>query len=327
MRAGVSVASVSTALNNSAVVSVEMRARIERAAAELDYIPHVMARNLRLGRANLIGLVLPDITNPHFSGLAHAIEMACDAAGYSLMLCNTSDDAEKEMRHVQMLRAHRVRGIILIPGGSRTHDDAALLRLLGDAAVLLDRSFPGLAANAVLLDNVAAGRLVTAHLLDCGHRRIGFIGGPPSLQIARDRIAGCAAALQAHGLELDPALLIDGRFQPDHAYAGTRTLLECAPQLTALVSTNNHTTVGVMQALAHLGMPCPARISVAAIDDFAWAEGFLPRLTAVAQPIVAMGQEAVRRLLHPGSVPETVVLAPDLIVRGSTRPLGDGAAD
>jgi DNA-binding LacI/PurR family transcriptional regulator len=322
VRAGVSVASASTALSNNAAVSRAMRDRVQRAADDLGYIPHALARNLKTGRANVIGLVLPDISNPHFSGLASAIEIACDAAGFSLMLCNTSDSSDKEIRHLQMMRAQRVEGIIFVPGGSETHDMKALQRLLGDSAVLLDRSFPDFALDSVLLDNVAAGRLAADHLIQAGHTRIGIVSGPASLLISRDRVTGCRDAMTAHDLAFDAGRVVDGGFHPERAYLATQALLQRRPRVTAVISSNNHTTVGVMRALAHMRLRCPAQVSVAAIDDFTWAEGFAPRLTAVAQPIEAMGREAVRRLLNrnePGWRPESCVLQPRLIVRASTR--------
>lgn len=322
LRAGVSVASVSTALNNDAAVSRVMRERVRQAVADLGYIPHALARNLKTGRANVIGLVLPDITNPHFSGLASAIEIACDAAGFSLMLCNTSDNSDKEIRHLQMMRAQRVEGIIFVAGGSVTHDTEALRRLLASSAVLLDRDFPDLALDSVVLDNVAAGRMATDHLIQRGHTRIGIVSGSPNLMISRDRVAGCCDAMLASGLPLNPDWVVDGGFHPELAFHATQVLLQQRPRVTGIISSNNHTTVGVMRALAHMRLRCPAQVSIAAIDDFTWAEGFAPCLTAVAQPIEAMGQEAVRRLLNrsaAGAPPESCVLQPRLIVRGSTR--------
>ncbi|WP_158817130.1 LacI family DNA-binding transcriptional regulator [Methylocapsa sp. S129] len=324
LRAGVSIASVSTVINNTAAVSPAMRKKVERAVADLGYIPHALARNLKMGRVNVIGLILPDIANPHFSELASAIEVACDSAGFSLMLCNTSDNAEKEVRHLRMMRAQRVAGVIFVPGGSPTHDTEALGRLLEGPAVLLDRAFASLALDCVLLDNVEAGRLAADHLVQNGHRRIGIVAGPPHLQISQDRVAGCRAAMRAHGLPFEESLVVDGGFRPELAYHATRAVLRRRARPTAVIATSNHTTVGVMKALAELGLRCPADVSVAAIDDFTWAEGFAPRLTAVAQPIEAMGQEAVRRLLARSdsrASPQCVVLPPRLIIRDSTRVL------
>ncbi len=323
MRAGVSIASVSTVVNSTAAVSPAMRERVERAVAELGYVPHALARNLKLGRTRSIGLVLPDITNPHFSGLASTIEVALDQAGFTLTLCSTTDDPAKEVGQLRAMRAQRVAGVIFVPGG-RTHDAATLGPLLKVPTVLLDRTLAGLDLDSVVLDNVMAGRLATEHLIDQGHHRIAIVAGSPDLALSRERVAGCRDAVLARGIPFDEALVADGGFQSEPSYRATLDLLSRRP--SAIVAANNHGTVGVMTALRDRGLGCPRDVSVVGIDDFTWAEAFSPRLTAVAQPIVAMGQEAARLLLArcetAGPNPAVaVVLQPRMIVRDSTRRL------
>ncbi len=325
-RAGVSIGLASAAINRSAPVSERARARVAEAVAELGYVPHAGARSLRLGRSGLIGLVLPDITNPHFAGLAHAIEGACDAAGLLLTLSITSDDVERENRQVRLLRQQRADGLILIPG-ARSGEAAAELRgVIPPATVLVDRRLPGLDADAVLLDNHAAARDLTAHLLSLGHRRIGIISGPPSIELARERLAGFRAAFAASDLPWAADLVADGGFQAEPAFAATLGLLDLADPPTALVSTSNHTTTGVLRAVAHRGLRCPEDVSIVGIDDLPSASVFSPRLTVAAQPVQMMGEVAVTLLLQrlaesacgPGC---TVSHAATLIIRGSTRPL------
>ncbi len=323
MRAGVSIASVSTVVNGTAAVSPAMRERVERAVDELGYVPHVLARNLKLGRTRSIGLVLPDITNPHFSGLASTIEVALDQAGFTLTLCSTTDDPAKEASQLRAMRAQRVAGMIFIPGG-RTQDTATLGALLKVPTVLLDRTLAGLDLDSVVLDNVMAGRLATDHLLDQGHRRIAVVAGSPNLALSRERVAGCRDAMLARDVPYDEALVADGGFQSEPSYRATLGLLCRRPRPSAIVAANNHGTVGVMMALRDRGLGCPRDVSVVGIDDFTWAEAFSPRLTAVAQPIVAMGREAVRLLLGRCEIADrgdtaAVVLQPRLIVRDSTR--------
>ncbi|HEX4764837.1 MAG TPA: substrate-binding domain-containing protein, partial [Lichenihabitans sp.] len=238
---------------------------------------------------------------------------------------STTDDPAKEASQLRVMRAQRVAGVIFIPGG-RTQDTATLGPLLRVPTVLLDRTLTGLDLDSVVLDNVMAGRLATDHLLDQGHRRIAVVAGNSDLALSRERVAGYRDAMLARGVPFDEALVADGGFQSEPSYRATLELLCRRPRPSAFVAANNHGTVGVMMALRDRGLDCPRDVSVVGIDDFTWAEAFSPRLTAVAQPIVAMGREAARLLLARCASPDpdgkiAVVLQPRLIVRDSTRRL------
>ena len=324
-RAGVSVGLASAVLNQAASVSADARARVLDAVRALDYVPHSGARDLRLGQRRQIGLMLPDITNPHFAGLAHAIGLACERAGYALTLSITGDDPAREIRALVALRAGRTAGTILVPGGDTETDASRVVAAVHGPVVLLDRLLPGLAADTVLLDNREAASLLTEHLFALGHRRIGLVGGPTSIALARERQEGFAAAHAAHGVRRSAALAVSTAFQPGPAEAATLTLLDRPRPPTALVSTSNHVTIGVMRALSRRGLRCPDDLSVAAIDDLPGADGFAPGLTVAAQPIEAMGEDAVRLLLDRiggarDGAPCHVVHAPVPRWRGSTAP-------
>lgn len=198
-RAGVSVGLVSAVLNSSAPVSEALRARVVSVIDELGYVPNAIARSLKLGRTRAIGLVMPDLTNPHFAGLAMAIERVCDAGGFTLTLCNSSDDHVKELRLLRGLR-QRVDGLVFIPGGASLNDPALLRAAIPSPVVLVDRRVPELDADTVLLDNQGAARRLTELLIARGHRRIAMVAGRQDIELSRDREAGYRAAMQAHGL-------------------------------------------------------------------------------------------------------------------------------
>jgi LacI family transcriptional regulator len=326
LRAGVSIGSASAVVNSTAPVSPEMREKVTRAVEELGYTPDGVARSLRLGRTRTIGLVIPDITNPHFAAMASAIEVACDAAGYTLMFCNTSDDAAKELRLLRLMRTQRVDGIILVPSGAST--DAEPLRTAITApTVIVDRTIDGLDFDSVLLDNRAASRMVVEYLIRSGHRRIGVVAGRTGVSLSSERLEGYRETLEENGIAFDESLVAGGEFQPEPAYRAAITLLHRRPRPTAIFSTSNHTTIGVMKALADQGFRCPQDISVAAIDDFDWSSAFSPRLTTAAQPIAEIGRSAVEALLArmrgaAGAVPRRIVLQPQLIVRDSCKTIG-----
>jgi LacI family transcriptional regulator len=324
--AGVSIGSASAVVNSTAPVSPAMRAKVMKAVDELGYSPDGVARSLRLGRTRAIGLLLPDITNPHFAGMASAIEVACDAAGYALMLCNTADDPAKEIRHLRLMRTQRVDGIILVPGGATT-DAERIRQAIVAPTVIVDRTVDGLDFDAVLLDNRAAGRMVVEYLIRSGHRRIGIIVGPAGVSISSERLAGYRETLAENGITFEESLVATGEFQPEPAYRAAITLLHQRPRPTAIFATSNHTTIGVMMALADQGFRCPQDISVAGIDDFAWSNAFSPRLTTAAQPIAEIGRNAVQSLIErmrgvAAPAPRRVLLAAQLIVRDSCRMIG-----
>ena len=324
--AGVSIGLASAVVNRSAPVSERARARVVAAISELGYVPHAGARSLRLGRTGLVGLVLPDITNPHFAGLAHAIEGACDEAGLVLTLSITSDDVERENRQIRLLRQQRADGLILIPGARLTSATAELRDALPTTTILVDRLLPGLDVDAVLLDNRGAARDLTAHLLALGHTRIGIVCGPQAIGLARERLGGYRAAFVDAQVPQPDDLTADGGFQTEPAFVAACFLLDRADPPTALVSTSNHTTIGILRAVSDRGLRCPDDVSIAAIDDFPSADVFSPRLTVAAQPVQSMGQTAVARLRQrlEGRVAGagcTVVHQASLIIRGSTRAL------
>jgi LacI family transcriptional regulator len=327
LRAGVSVGSVSAVINETGTVSAEMIRRVRKASEELGYAPDGVARSLKLGRTQTLGLIIPDISNPHFASLAKAIEVGGDRAGYALMLSNTSDDPEKEIRLLGLMRRQRVDGVILVPCGVEPGHTEAIRRAFPAPTVIVDRVLRGLDYDSVVLDNAAASRMVIEYLIRAGHRRIGIVSGSPNISISVDRLAGYRQALGEHGVAFDEALVECGEFQPAPAYRATIALLHKRPRPTAIFSTSCHTTIGVMKALADQGFQCPQDISVASIDDFDWSNAFSPQLTTAAQPIDEIGAAAVERVLarlNGGAAGEPVhiVLPPRLIVRNSCRVIG-----
>lgn len=324
-RAQVSTATVSATLNRSAPVSPELQARVRLAVEELGYAPDGVARSLKTGTTALLGLLIPDITNPFFTELVRVVEAGAQAAGYALLLCDSNEDAAKELTYLRLMRTHRVAGLIWCPVGAAA-GDGGFGRALGSLPlVMVDRAAPGIAADLVVIDNHRAGYLATDHLLALGHRRLATIAGPPHLLPAAERLRGFTDALGAHGVDPAAAPVGAGAFREAEAYASCRSLLERRPRPTGLFVANNHMLIGVMRAIADLGLVCPTDISVAAVDDFPWASAFNPRLTTVRQPVAAIGETALRLLLAriAGKVqpPATRTLDCELIVRNSCAPV------
>jgi DNA-binding LacI/PurR family transcriptional regulator len=293
-RAGVSPATVSRVLNGHDNVREDYRARVLQAVAELDYRPNRLARNLRRQRADMIGVVVSDIENPHFSESVRAVEDAAYRHGYRVLLCNTDETPDKQRAYLQMLAQERVLGVILSPSDPASDGIAELLDL-GIPVVALDRQVTDERADTVVADNVAAARIATEHLVAAGHRRVGLIAGSPGVETGSERLRGYTSGMRAAGLE---PMVASGRFRMEEGRTATHELLADESPPTALVAGNNLTAVGALQALREAGLAVPREVGLVAVDDPFWAELTNPPLTTVAQPVRAMAHKAMSFLLE-----------------------------
>ena len=297
-RAGVAISTVSAVLNRSAPVSEDTVAKVEAAVAEIGYTPHGAAQSLRSGRSRLIGLVVPNVANPHFAAVARVVENVCLAAGYTTVVYSTGQDADRESQVLTMMRMQRVGGLIVIPTRSDAGHGAALVNQIHVPTVLLDMYVEGLPYDVVKTDNIEAGRLATAHLLELGHRRIGIIVGIPGLATSDDRYAGYLRAHEEAGVEPDPALVLPGLFDQHAAHAAALRLLSQPERPTAIVTISNMMTVGLLFAVRELELRVPVELSLVGIDDLDFAELLDPRPTVVKTPILEMARRSIEVLLE-----------------------------
>lgn len=322
--AGVSVATVSKALNDSGKVSEALRERVEAAARTLGYAPHASARSLRSGATRILGLLVADITNPFFLKLVEHIEQLASAAGYSVILCNSGEEAEREERHLRMLLSQRVDGILLVPVRDSWRGRIGALARLPQPLVLVDRMLEGLETDSVTIDNRMAGYLAGEHLCRLGHRRVAIVMGSPEHPIARHRLDGFREALATVGIALDEQLIARNCFNEEAAYRAVLALLDRAERPTAILATNNHLTLGLLRAVTDRALAIPDALSVIAVDDLPFSAIMRPGLTVVMQPSVAIAEAAISGLLDrigdraPEDGTRAVVLEPRLAVRGST---------
>lgn len=329
LRAGVSVTTVSHVVNGTRHVSDEVRRRVERVMDDLGYRPNVLARGLRRGEATLLGLVVPDATNPYFAEIARAVADACADEGYAVIVCNSDGRRDREKRAVEVLASNRVGGIFLVNVGV-TERDAALFEGLDIPLVMLDREIPGIAVDSIQIDNAHGGCQATEHLLALGHRRIACIAGPSQVSPSADRVTGYRQALEASGIAFDPGLVLRGDFTPPSGYTCARQLMVREERPTAIFACNDLMAFGAITALAEAGVSVPGDISVVGFDDIPLAAYFNPPLTTVAQPRVEMGRTAARLLLErmrDGTLPRRrpVLMNTTLVVRRSSgAPGGKG---
>ncbi|WP_329010297.1 LacI family DNA-binding transcriptional regulator [Streptomyces sp. NBC_01601] len=328
--AGVSVATVSHVLNGTRPVLPHTRQAVLDAVDALGYTPNSLARSLVTSRTRSIGLAVSAISNPYFTEILQGVEAAALEAGYSLLIADPHDDPEHELKVVQLLHERRVDGMIVAPS-AEPGDLVAYLRRQSVPTVLLDRVLGPTGPEGDLLgqgpfDQVCAensgpmAELVT-HLAALGHRRIGLVAGLPGLSTTSERIAGYRQGLAAAGLPLDEELVVSGSSESTGAERATAALLSLPGAPTALVTANNAMTIGALRALRGRGLSVPGDIALCCFDDFAWADLFAPRLTAIAQPSREMGARAVRvlldRLAAPDRAPGTVRLPCAFVHRAS----------
>ena len=323
-RAGVSSTTVSHVINDTRPVSAELRTRVDAAMAELGFQPNALARSLRRKRTHTVGMIVPDSANPFFAEVGRGIEDTSFASGYSVILCNSDGDPARELLYMDLLVQKQVDGVLLVPTGDQA-ELAAKLRTRNIPVVVIDRDVPEAPIDRVHIDNVAGGYLATRHLLDLGHRRIGYIGGPPHLSPVPDRSAGYRHALREAGLPVDEQLVAAGNFRDVGGYDGAQVLLALPDPPTAIFTGNDLMAIGAIAAARNAGIVVPGDLSIVGFDDIHLAGYINPPLTTVAQPKYELGVIAAQllfaRLAQPDLSPQYRLLQAQLVVRQSTAVL------
>lgn len=318
--AGVSTTTVSHVLNGTRHVNEKTVQRVRAAIERTGYRPHSIARALAGARTQSIGLAISGISNPYFMDVIAAIEAAAAARRHTLLLADTHDEPEKELQMVQELVLRRVDGLLLAPSAQAPAHALRYLATQPLPCVLLDRFLP-VAIDQIGTENEQPTTQLVEHLIIRGHRRIGLVAGLEGLSTTEERISGYRRALQQHGVAMDDALIAYGASQHEPARAATHRLLDMTDPPTALMAGNNAMTIGVMHALRERGLDVPGDIALVAFDDFEWSDLFRPRLTVIAQPTRAIGEQAVELLLsrldEPDRPVQSIRLQPRLVHRES----------
>ncbi len=324
--AGVNPGTVSRALNpeSRSLVSAETARRVLAVAEQLGYRPNPLARGLKTNRSYTIGVLIPDLTNPLFPPIVRGIQDRLEAEGYTPLLANTGNDAQRERNDFEAMRARQVDGFITAT--AHRHDDLLdEVVASGIPLVLVNRSVEDGALSTVAGDDRKGVRLAVAHLAELGHERIALLGGPLELSTGFQRRQGFVEALGAHGLEVDEQLLLAGeRFTVEEGTRLCRELLERRRPFTAIVAGNDLMALGCYDALAERTLRCPHDVSVVGYNDMPFAGRFAPPLTTIRIPQQELGARAATLLLEqlrdPTTHPHQVLLEPELVVRASTAP-------
>ena len=321
--AGVSTATVSRALERPDAVAEETKRRILEAVASCGYTPNISARNLRKMETRLVTILIPDVTNPFFNEIVRGIEQVAREHGYSVLLADTENLPGQETAYGSLLAAPRTDGMILlngrVPAGlmPQGHTQGKLPPIVVACEYVTNVDLP-----TVQIDNIEAAREATEHLIQLGHKRIGFITGPLWNVLSRDRMHGYRDALLDAGLTFQDQLVAQGNFSIASGVAAATQLLHLPQWPTAIFASNDEMAIGAIRAIRDRGLRVPQDLSIMGFDDIRFAAFVDPPLTTVSQPGGEIGRMAMTLLLKimtGEAVDDRRILLPThLILRAST---------
>lgn len=323
---GISVTTVSRVLSGQAQryrISKQTEAAIRQLAQELKFVPSQLARGLRLNRTTTIGLVIPDISNPYFAGIANKVSVEAHRNGYCVILCDSQENTDIEIESIELLRSRNVEGLLLCPVG-QTKDHLENYEKNNYPIVLVDRYFTGLSLPYVASDNFNGAVNATNHLIENGHHRIACLQGLRNTSPNDDRVKGYKASLSAHDLQFDTALVAGDSFSDQSGYIETKLLLKNANKCTAIFALSNLIALGALRAISEENLKVPQDISIISFDDQPFMAHLAPPMTTVAQENAEMGQIGVKMLFDRIKAPRIntqggILLPTHLVIRKSVR--------
>jgi LacI family transcriptional regulator len=332
--AGVSRATVSYVLNDQTgrrvPISEETRQRVLEAIAKLDYVPDAQAQALRSGNTKTIGLIIPDIHNPHFWEVADGVEQEASDAGYHILLSSIPPEKKYAEDIFQDLAQRRIDGLIMVPSfiyqskKAQKTLAALLKRHVPVVGIMAEHSGANYNIDRVISDYHNTTIEIMTHLLSLQHRRIGFVYGIAVPELGTDRLFAYRDSLQAAGLPIDPDLVVQCEPTIEASYQAARQLLELPSRPTALLVINDFLAIGALRAIKDLNLNVPQDVSLFGYDDIPLAKYLIPRLSTASKDGGKMGREATRlllaRLQDPDRPRQEIRLPARLIIRESTGP-------
>lgn len=292
---GLGLATISSYLNGGNVRD-KNRVKIEAAIEKYGYTVNEVARSLKTNRTMSIGVVVPELKSNFFSNIITEMEDILRHHGYSVIVSDCRTNPEHERDAVQFLLGKRVDGLINAPVD---YTGAHLQPIIeaGTAVVLIDRKIDGLACDSISVDNIDAMDKAVGHLLENGHRFIGYIGGPESVYTATQRTTGYKAAIEKYGLPFKDSLIVKGDYTIQGGRDAMLNLVRNNPNMTAVITTNDEMTIGGMIAVNELGLHIPEDLSIIGFDDLDFAHACRPGLTIISQPSKEIARKAAEIML------------------------------
>lgn len=322
--AGVSISTVSRVMNNTKPVSPELRERVFKVIDEHHFKPNALAQGLITKKTHMIGVIVPDISNAVFGALTKGINSICAAKGYTIMVCESGGCKEEEINLLNILEEKRIDGV-LFAGVDIDEDLLAVMQSKDYPVVLVtqESAVEGMVMDTVTHDNVKAMYDAVTFLLDCGHRKIAYIGGPRhDYSSGKKRLWGYKKALEENEISLDDNYIVQGEFSFSAGYEGMKKIYEESLILpTAIVTGSDVIAIGALQFLQSMGIKVPEDVSIVGFDDLEFVTYFKPELTTVRIPYHEEGTKAAKELLkfiHNDKEVARVHYVPHKIVRRGT---------
>jgi LacI family transcriptional regulator len=320
---GISKMTVSRAINNHPEINAETRERVLAVARRMKYQPNQYARALATSRSNLLGMVVPDLMHSYFAEILRGVETVARPANLQILVCNTYEDAAKEIAEVEALW-QRTDGLI-VASALPPEQAQPYRKLLKDGLklALVDRKLDALRCPTVTADNVLVGQMATEHLISLGHRRIGHLGGA-SASVAKERLEGYRQALAKHKLRDEPGLVRECGFLEDQGYEAMRAWIAEGNFPEAIFAANDPAAIGAIQALTEAHLRVGRDVAIVGAGNIHYGDMLSVPLTTIGWSTTEMGEQAARLLLgliEGEAAPQTaqsVTLAPQLIVRSSS---------
>jgi len=320
---GISLMTVSKALRNHSDISAETRNRVVKRAQQLAYRPNWVARGLVTGRTYMVGLVIPDLMHSFFAEVANGVARMLKPRGYHVIISNSEENAEVEMREIEALLARNVDGLIVASAQKNGRWLRRTMRARKVPCVLIDRVLPGLDACYIGVDDVEIGALATRHLIEQGCQRIAHIRGP-AVSTARGRLRGYRRTLVEHGLKAPPEYVISGRHQDSTGYEAMRHLLRLNPPLDGVFCYNDPVAAGAMKAVLEAGLSVPGDVAVIGAGNVHYSDLLSTPLSTVDQSSSAIGETAAQITMQCMEAktpcrPQRILIPVRLVVRKSTQ--------
>ncbi|MCM3255521.1 MULTISPECIES: LacI family DNA-binding transcriptional regulator [Priestia] len=320
--AGVSIATVSKVINHTGKISEKTKKKVFIAMEKLNYKPDAAAASLRGKRTKLIGLLVPDISNPFYSEIARSIEDRSHEIGLNVMMCNTDNDVKKEKTYLSLLTSQRVDGVVVASAFRSTNLLEEMINK-GVPSVLIASEIPSLSMNTVTVDDYKGGYLATSYLLSLGHKKIGIIS--EDVRSNTPRLTAYKDTIQEAQLPIRDEYIIKTEATIQKGYESAKQLLSLNDKPTAIFACNDLLAAGVIQAAKEANLNLPEDLSIVGFDNTVLSTTTSPMLTTVSQPIKEMGAKVVDLLLQEmeESKPhkERLLLSPELVIRQSTARL------
>lgn len=323
--ANVSITTVSKIMNNKSTdISDKTREVVLKTMEEMHYKPSNLARSMVTKRTGVIGLLIPDISNPYFSEIARGVEDSANNRNFNVIFCDTDESPKKELEYMNILEKRQIDGVIFIPTAESPRKSIQNMAASQKPFVVVDRVFDDRDANMfqVFVNNMSGGYMAAQYLAKKGHRRIGCVTGSHNNKSSQDRLAGYKKALGEADIPMEPSLIYEGNYRYSSGVDAGEYLLQ--KEVTAIFIENDVMASGVYAALAEHNVAIPRDISVVGYDDINLSKMLSPQLTTIQQPKLEMGRAAAEMLIHAikrenGS--HLIGFEPKLIERKSVRPL------